>query len=199
MFETAPSALWSAETCLSFPCFGDLSPKQRRAERRGKLQGRTVPRESGAPPSSTATSRLRKALTSPRTPKAAPSDAAVTLRSPASEKLSSSPAGRKIIAQRFNAGLTASKCHQRPSGAAEARHRRSPLSSLTGIGLVVALAPSIETLGYSRTSLRDWAAPANWDRACNRRKIPLAQNRDVVATFPVSRTFQLAFSQRVLA
>ncbi len=64
----APEApLWSAATRRRFSCLADLSAKQGRAA--------AARREPGAFSTSTATSRLRKAVTSHRTPKACPSSA----------------------------------------------------------------------------------------------------------------------------
>ncbi len=63
------SELWSAVTWHRFYRMGDSSPKQRRAERRDESPEPTLTLQSGDAPCSTATSRLRKARTRPRTPK----------------------------------------------------------------------------------------------------------------------------------
>lgn len=60
---------WSAVTCHRFYCLADLSVEQRRAERRDKTPHARDFVMLFAPPHSTATSRLRKAVTSHRTPK----------------------------------------------------------------------------------------------------------------------------------
>ena len=54
--------IWSAMTCCRFDRVGDLSPKQSRVQRPGE-------ESSALRLYSTATSRLRKARPSPRTPK----------------------------------------------------------------------------------------------------------------------------------
>jgi len=57
--------------------------------------------------------------------------------------------------------------------------------------------PSDKSLGYSRTSLRDWTAMASCTQARSRRQIPLARPRNLATPFPVSRTFQMALGPRV--
>jgi len=61
-FRVRATKIWSAVTRHRFGCLGDWSPKQGRVQRPGVKPGRTIWH-------STATSRLRKARTSPRTPK----------------------------------------------------------------------------------------------------------------------------------
>ena len=65
------SELWSAVTWHRFYRMGDSSPKQRRAERRDEPPGLSALPVARLPQSSTATSRLPKAVTSHRTPRLA--------------------------------------------------------------------------------------------------------------------------------
>lgn len=63
-------------------------------------------------------------------------------------------AGREHRRGSNNPPLLAAVVQERrrvPSETAETRHRRSPRSSLTGLGSLVAPVPSVETLGYFRT------------------------------------------------
>ncbi len=102
----------------------------------------------------------------------------------ASGRVSPSPSGRKIIAQRFNAGWTGSENRGVPSGTAEVGRRPSPLSSLRELGSWVAPDPSVETLGYARTSLRDWAATTRCAHVRIRCQRPLARPHGPAATRP---------------
>jgi len=88
----------------------------------------------------------------------------------------SSPTGRKTIAQRFNAGWTGRERSRVPAGTAEIRRQPSALSSLAGLGSWVTPDPSVETLGYFQTSLRDWAATA---RCVRDRSLPASKRPNV--------------------
>ena len=83
--------------------------------------------------------------------------------------------------------------------ATTARRRAAPLSSLTGLGSWVAPAPSVETLGYARTALRDWAATASGAHFQNCCQILLARHRNFLAASGVSRNLQFDFGRWLLA
>ncbi len=128
-----PAAFWSAVTCHRFFRLGDLSPKQRRVQRRGERLTLHASHDGSfrtccrACDCSTATSRLPKARTSPRTPNpVAARDGAAHRRQLTGGlmRLGCRPAGRGSIPQEISPAE-----HRRPSAGAWTRCADRPPSS----------------------------------------------------------------------